>query len=129
MEFRIEFRGSYFLATTSGVARVEGFGELLDTMFRHEEWKPGYSFVADHSDLDVGHLDTDDIRKIALGGLERRAKAGVARHAVVAPRDIAYGLSRMWLAYVDEGDGVASSIFRSREEAIAWVSAEDPGTR
>jgi hypothetical protein len=123
MEFRIEFRGKYFLVMTSGVAEVKGFGELLDTIFEHKNWKLGGSFITDHSDLDVSLLTAEDVRKISIVARERRSKYGVVKHAVVAPRALTFGLSRMWQAYVGDETDVSSAVFRSLEEAIEWVSA------
>jgi len=122
MEFEIDFRANYFLVTTSGVAKAERFGELLNGIFKHENWKPGGSFITDHSDLDVSLLTLDDVKQIALVARERRSKFGVAKHAVVAPRDLTFGLSRMWSAYVGDETEVVSAIFRSLEEAVEWVS-------
>ena len=123
MEFEIEFRRNYFLVVTSGVAEVKGFGELLNALFEHENWRPGGSFISDHSSLDVSQLDAEAVKTIASIARERRSRFGVAKHAVVAPRDLTYGLSRMWATHVGEETDVVSAIFRSREEAVAWVSA------
>ena len=40
--------------------------------------------------------------------------------AIVAPRDLEYGLSRMWQAFVED-NGWETMVFRSREQAEEWV--------
>ena len=123
MEYKIEFRRNYFLALTSGVAEVKGFGEVLNAIFEHESWKPGGSFVTDHSGLDVSLIGAEDVRVIASVAREQRSKFGVAKHAVVAPQDLTYGLTRMWSAHIGDETEVATAVFRSRKEAVEWVSA------
>jgi hypothetical protein len=42
------------------------------------------------------------------------------RVAVVAPTDVAFGLSRMGAVH-SEGVGIAARVFRDRDEALAWL--------
>jgi len=110
------------MGVTSGDATVEGFRDLLNAIFEHENWESDKSLVSDHSDLNVSKITADDVRRIAQTAAELRSKFRVTKHAVIAPRNLEYGLSRMWLAYIGEENKVTSRTFRSREEAIAWIS-------
>ena len=40
--------------------------------------------------------------------------------AIVAPRDLQFGISRMWQVFV-EGTGWETAVFRDRREAEAWL--------
>jgi len=123
VNYEITFCEDYFLVVTSGAAAVAGFREMLSAVLEHEHWGRGKSLISDHSDLNASQLNVDDVRRIAQSSAESRSKYGVRRHAVVAPRDLEYGLSRMWLAYIDDENPVISRVFRSREDAIAWTSS------
>ena len=65
-----------------------------------------------------------DIRMIAemLGPYAQRVRSRVA---VVASKDVHYGLSQMGAVY-SRGVGVDAKVFRSREEAIEWLRAGMP---
>ena len=123
LDYRIEDCGGYFLGTTSGDIEVERFSDLLDAIFKHENWGSGTPYIIDHSDLNAGLVTADGVRRIAQMARDRRSKYGVTKSAIVAPRDLEYGLSRMWLVFVNDEEDVSTRIFRAREEAIAWVTA------
>lgn len=46
--------------------------------------------------------------------------------AVAAPRDVAYGLSRMYELYLNT-PGWSVAVFRTMDEAWAWLESEVPG--
>ena len=123
MDYRIEDCGGYFLGTTSGDIEVERFSDVLDAIFTHDNWESGTPYIIDHSDLDAGLVTVEGVRRIALMARDRRSKYGVTKSAIVAPRDLEYGLSRMWLVFVGDEEDVNTRIFRNREEAITWVTA------
>ena len=45
-----------------------------------------------------------------------------SRAAVIAPTDMAFGVSRMWQVFV-EASGMETQVFRSRAAAEQWVKA------
>ena len=59
------------------------------------------------------------------------ARAPATRFAIVAPRDFEFALGRMFAAHreMDSRSTKRVSVFRSREEALAWLGldAEPPG--
>ena len=95
---------------------------LFDAIFKHENWEPGTPYIIDHSDLNASLVTAEGVRRIARMARDRRAKYGVTKSAIVAPRDLEYGLSRMWLVFVDDEKDVSTRIFRTREEAVAWMT-------
>jgi hypothetical protein len=123
MEFRIEFSGDYCLATTTGDANAEGFSELLNSVFTHGSWRPGKSLVVDHSALIADALTSDDIKRMADRSVRNHSMSEIAMHAIIAPRDLQFGLGRMWMSYVEYESKAAINVFRTRKEAINWVSA------
>ena len=122
MEFSVKYRGGFFDVKTSGDGELDKFGDLADAMFAYEEWKPGTPVLHDHTDLNSGPLTVDDIRGIAQLCADRRAQFGAGKLAVVVARDLEFGLARMWAVFAEDKWDVVSKVFRSREEAIAWLT-------
>lgn len=82
----------------------------------------------------VYELDTEvdltaaDLREIAsVSRTERPGDAPYGRTAVVAPKDLLFGLTRMYEVF---NDGTAADIcvFRDIDEAVEWLQLGPPGT-
>jgi hypothetical protein len=65
-------------------------------------------------------VEERDIRQLAEMDKEAAAVNPEIKIVVVAPGDLEYGMARMWLAHVDEGE-LESRVFRTREEADRWI--------
>ena len=122
MEFKVEYDAGIFVCTTSGEAEVGVIANLLDAMLADENWKPGIPFVHDLTNLNTGTLTVEDIMRIAKIGAERRTLLGTGKIAIVAKRDLEFGLARMLSAYIADKYDSEMGVFRSRPEAIAWLS-------
>ena len=46
--------------------------------------------------------------------------------AIVAPRDVQFGMSRMWQVFVAD-TGWETAVFRDRPAAVAWLRGRVPG--
>lgn len=122
MEFEIEYDAGIFVCATSGDAEVGVIEDLLDAMLAHEHWQPGVPFVHDLSNLNTGTLTVEDIMRIAGLGSERKALFGAGKIAIVARRDLEFGLARMLSVYIADELDSEFEVFRSRSEALAWLS-------
>lgn len=85
---------------------------------------PGMDVVVDTRDVDRVAADPALIRSIA----GRRAREDSARLrtpgrvAVVASKDFAFGMARMYETYIDlTGRATRYGVFRTMDEAIAWL--------
>ena len=67
-----------------------------------------------------------DIREVARINLALAGIIGRACVAVVAPQDVAFGMSRMWEAYMHAA-AWETCVFRQRAEADAWLAAHTGG--
>jgi hypothetical protein len=112
--------GLLFICTGNVTAKdlLGAKDRLLETPTRLQECR--FAIV----DLELAsslQLSPDEIRKIAD---RDRDLAAVTRPglpvAVLAPNDVAYGLSRMWEVFV-ENTGWETIIFRTRKEGEEWV--------
>ena len=133
MKYELNYREGFFEVKAYVDAEPGGIKEFLGSILAHEKWKPGTSFLIDHSELSFGHLTVNEVRAIADVGVRLRAELGQARCATLAPRDEQYGLVRMWEVFIDGRWDVIHHVFRSRDEAVSWLmndkrkGQENPG--
>lgn len=125
MEFEVSFQDGIFTVVTRGDAELMRFRELLDQTFAHEEWQPGSLVLHDHSELNGGPLKVDDIRRIAGFCADSSEQFGLSRLAVVAVRDVEFGLARMWGAFMEGRWSVTAQAFRSVDEGKRWLLRPD----
>lgn len=123
MQFSMNYSKGVFESKTSGDAQADQFDKLLDSMLSHEQWNPGISILHDHSDLNAGPLTVNEVKDIANMCAKRRDLIGEAKFAVVVSRDLEFGLARMWATYIEGRWQASARIFRSRNEAIDWLTA------
>lgn len=70
-------------------------------------------------------VSADDVRSIASINAQLAHQNPHAAVAIVAPRNSAFGIARMWEAYVVD-TGWHTGVFRTLPEAEAWLSARRP---
>lgn len=77
--------------------------------------------MVDLTDAALAQISTDALKELAgvHSVLAKHTFTGMPV-AVVAPRDLEYGLSRMWQVFVEE-NGWETMILRSRTEAERWL--------
>ncbi len=122
MDFTVEYTDGIFVCATSGDAEVGAIADLIDAMLSHEKWIPGTPFVHDISKLDTSLLTVKDLQRIVGLAAERRALIGTGRIAVVASRDLEFGIARILGVSVSESLGVKLEVFRTLDKALAWLS-------
>ena len=88
---------------------------------RNGNLSPG--FLEDHSELNARPFTASDIKILSERAVSMKNKLGNAKLAVVVSRDLEYGMVRMRHAYVDGNWNVNEDVFRSRDDAIAWLNA------
>jgi hypothetical protein len=122
VEFIVQYHDGFFEVKTFGDAEVEKFRDVLESLVTHEKWKPGTSFLINHTDLNSAPLTTDDMIEIAKINSRYSAKIGKSKCAHLLARDLEFGMARMWETFVQNKWDVSVSLFRSRDDAIAWLS-------
>jgi hypothetical protein len=77
--------------------------------------------IGDHSKVEKSTHSADDMRMLA-----QSMKVDVRAHnpdiliAIVAPKDLSFGLGRVFHAYL--GGDKKTNLFRTRKEAEAWIA-------
>jgi hypothetical protein len=77
--------------------------------------------IVDHTDAERVEYTTADLHRLARldHALAPYTRQGIAV-AIVAPRDLEFGLSRMWQAFVQD-NGWDTMVFRNRMHAEEWI--------
>jgi hypothetical protein len=125
LKFNVQYCDGFFEVRTSGDGDVGKFRDLLETLVSHEKWKPGAPFLINHTKLNAAPLTTDDMRSIAKLNNQYSAKLGHAKCALLLTHDLEFGLGRMWEVFVENEWDVTEKLFKSREEAIKWLSGKN----
>jgi len=123
MEYTIDFQGSYLSVKLFGVAELRAYSECIKLILDHEYWTAGTSVLLDQTELDTGSLTVEEVRAIAHLCGARRAETGAGSLAMLVDRDLEYGMNRMWSVFVEDQWDVGVGVFRSRDKAVAWLTA------
>ena len=112
----------------TGPASEAEMYEALDSFYQRE---PTALLLWDMSQSDVSHVTPDILQKFVRKSVELEVdRQGEGRTAVIAPEDLQYGLARMSEAFAELESAPYSnrfSAFRTRQEALQWLKAEDLG--
>ncbi|MFC1868992.1 hypothetical protein ACFL0H_12785 [Thermodesulfobacteriota bacterium] len=121
MKHEMHYNDGFFEVKTYGDAEPDGFRDIIDHLLAHANWKPGTTFLVNHSELNSGPLSVDDVESIAQMSVRPGAQWGQARCALLVARDLEYGMARMWEVFVEGKWDVIEHLFRSRDKAISWL--------
>ncbi|MCG7853750.1 MAG: hypothetical protein MIO92_14620 [Methanosarcinaceae archaeon] len=123
MDFTVEYIDGIFICAASGRAGEGDAARVMEAMLSHPEWKPGTPRCYDVSGLDSGSLTIDEMRRIASFAAIHKDQLGGGKIAMVASRDLEYGFSRMLSVLATQFGKSDLEVFRTREEALAWLSS------
>ena len=123
MDFTLRYSGGLIEIKISGAANPMMYSDALDALFIQDKWKPGTPILLDETEMDASLLTVNDVRTIAEICIRRSTEFGPARCAIFVSRDLEYGMNRMWMVFVEGKWEVVVDLFRSRDEAIAWLTA------
>ncbi len=81
--------------------------------------------MGDFSNVDAIEISNEELKKIAE--LDKKMKSTVGNNvvAIVASKDLMFGLSRMWETFIEiEGVDWHTKVFRKRDDAESWLKNE-----
>ncbi len=125
MDYTIDFTAGpdMVVITTSGEAALDAWRRYHLELLADPRYTPGLSILVDHSALDWVALTNDQVREIGRIVRSFNEQVRTGRRAVVVSGQLAYGLVRM-----SQGQMVGAEerikVFRSREEAEAWLQED-----
>jgi hypothetical protein len=121
MEYRVTKHEGYFELRLAGDIDPGTCPEALGELFGHPDWVPGSPVLVDEWDLRADDLTISGLKEIAWICTERSALFGKAKLSMFVSRELEFGLNRMWHVFVEGKWEVEGNVFRSREEAMAWL--------
>lgn len=87
----------------------------------HPDFRPGMPSLWDLRDADLSPLGRPELIRIQEFLLGLSSRRGSARVALVAPTDLAFGISRMFEAHRTP-DYLDFHVFRSRQNGMDWLA-------
>jgi hypothetical protein len=122
LNFSIVHQRGYLEVKLSGRPTPAAFDEYFDALLAHDDWEPGMSVLTDETNLDGSTITVREVKDIAERCARRKSELGSVRTAILVARDLEYGMNRMWAVFVEGKWNVEVALFRSRDEALAWLS-------
>lgn len=96
--------------------------EITDAVDSFYADTPTPNVLWDLGDANVSALSAVDVEVLAQHTVNRAHSRDEGKTAIVAPKDMGYGLSRMFQTFADLASHQASvRVFRTHDEAIAWI--------
>jgi hypothetical protein len=111
------------------IHRVTGvltFDELLSTLkelYSAPDFDPRMNSLWDLREADVSSFETPDIQNLRNYVGKHWGTGGRNKAALVATRDIDFGLSRMYEFYLQAKSSSEVQVFRDYDEAYEWVTS------
>ena len=106
------------ICTALGETSPKDVEDAIKSMLKGE---PANKFLWDLRKADITNIQIGEkeiLRFVDLSGQYRMRR----RTAIVASKDVIFGLSKMFEAYASSNDLVELCVFRTMEEAIQWLS-------
>jgi hypothetical protein len=112
------------------MAQVKAWGkvnshELKDIFIEtveHPDWDAGFSMLCDYNEILNFDVTSNDIYNIIEWQESIDAMIGDGRCAVVADRDLVYGMTRMW-QILSSNRSQQVCVFRQMNNAITWLGS------
>ena len=124
ISIQIEKDSGVALVACSGVLRLDDARQAAEALWKTPDW-PGISAVWDFRAARF-ELSSSHVRRIARFILANQREPPPVRMAFVTPRDVDFGLARMFEVF-REDPRTAFNVFRDYDEAIAWVRPRGTG--
>jgi hypothetical protein len=121
MDFTIKTRDGFLELVLTGSTEVSVFAESFDALTSRADWNPGARILVNETGMSAESTTIQEVREIALVCVQRKERFGSARGAILVSRELEYGLNRMWDVFVEDKWDVETALFRSRDEAVAWL--------
>ena len=128
MDFEIHFvkEKGYFFIKVIGDTSPDDIEKSLQQVFSNPDWRKGESILYDNRRENPMQIKADGVKKIADIFIHFKDQLEGSKIALVMPKDIAFGLGRMWESHVSVAESIKTNIFRSIDKAVIWVEEDKP---
>lgn len=118
---QIDQAAGVIISVVEGDVSAEDVLSAMDEVQAHADFRPSMNVLWDLTDADFIGGKTDQLRSVVDGIANRRDKRGTGyRVAIVAPSDVAFGVSRQYEAFADRLP-FSLRVFREKDEAWQWL--------
>ena len=122
---RIDREKKIAVLEIQGTTTFLNIHEIIEALLSHPEHTDGMDEVWDFRDASLANFTAEDLIAIAALLTQHLDRLG-RRAALVVGRDLEYGIGQMWRAFAEENAPRDRRLFRSMEEAFAWLASEVP---
>ena len=118
---QIDQTAGVVICVVEGDVLAEDVLSATDEVQTDSNYQPGMNALWDLTDANLAGGKVDQIKLVVNGIAGRRDKRGAGyRVAIVAPSDLAFGISRQYKAYADRLP-FSLRVFRDKDEAWRWL--------
>ena len=122
---RIDRKANLRTHTVRGIIDVPELRKTLAAFYRSSGYEPGMNSLWDLRDADFSSVMPAEVQSVMDTVRGNWGKGERGRAALLVTRDLDYGLSRMYELLMDGRTSGEIMVFRKKEEAAAWLEAEE----
>ena len=121
--FTINHKDNYFVSSFKGIVTDDELLNSFKSFYESELWISGMNELTDLSEGDASQITTDGLRIFAIFTEQVFIKNEVkfSKTAVFAPKDLPFGLSRMYEVMIDESPE-NFCVFKDIDKAKRWLT-------
>jgi len=117
---KIDKYGRMAQITARGSVNVLELKEIFLETVEHRDWQAGFKMLCDYRGIVDFAVTTRDIDNINEWQASIDAVIGDGKCAVVACKDLVYGMSRMW-ELISSERSQQIRVFRQMKDAVIWL--------
>ena len=117
---KIDKYGRMAQITARGSVDVLELKEIFLEIVGHRDWQAGFNMLCDYRGIVDFAVTTRDIDNINEWQASIDAVIGDGKCAVVACKDLVYGMSRMW-ELISSERSQQIRVFRQMKDAVIWL--------
>jgi hypothetical protein len=111
-----------------GAVKGDDVVDLARSLLAHPDWHSAVNVLVDYRESDFTELSKIEMEQVAKSIVEIANEFDGARAALVVSREVDFGIVRMWEMSTGDEIPFAFRVFRSIDEARAWIDAESPSS-
>lgn len=116
----VDKRNHVRLITLLGVIDDAELLQFFSNYWKSSTYDSSLDELYDMTGLEVSQITSPGLRELANANLELNRHAPGVKSAVVAPRDLVYGLNRMYQVFVEDSP-TSLQVFRDLPKARQWL--------
>ena len=124
MQYHISHNGKYFDVSAHGKGHLKDFIDYSLSIFAHPKWQPGSDVCVDFTKADLADITIGEIIELSKELINAKEHWGACRLSHFVNRDEEFGMVRMFMQWVDGKWEGEMRVYRSEEQARAWLATE-----